>query len=106
MSGDLPRLQRVLGGTELESLRARLAVRCLNTAEPSRPFMLSGLNADEYASLCGLLGRPAKNRADKLRMSLMELDAAVQRAGLAGSLHSALVMLDGLLPDIGTERKE
>lgn len=98
----LERLQRLLGGPELSELRQRLRGR-YERGEQRDTFTLTGLVAGERRALTGLLGRSAKP-AVSMRLSMIELDAAIVRAGLAGGLRSALEMLDGPIRDLAGER--
>ncbi len=95
-----PRLQRLLGGPALATLRQRLRQRYapLPAAALPAPFRLAGLQAAEHAALAGLLGRPARP-AVSMAIDLAEIDLALQRAGLAPSLRAALEALDGPIID-------
>ncbi len=95
-----PRLQRLLGGPALAALRLRLRQRfaALPEAALPAPFRLARLQADEHAALAGLLGRPGRPSAS-MAVDLAEIDAALQRAGLAPSLRAALEALDGPIVD-------
>lgn len=106
MTIDLPRLQRLLGGEEMAILRERLAARCMDGRDHADVRLLSRLTIKEYSCLCGLLGKPPKATGDSLRLSLNELGAALQRAGLAPSLRAALERLDGPLRDERADRLE
>ncbi len=97
MAGDIDRLQRLLGGAELASLRRRLRARFERGAARDE-FTLAGLAANERRALAGILGRRAF-AADSMRLRGSELDAAIVRSGLAGTLREALETLDGPIHD-------
>jgi uncharacterized protein (TIGR02679 family) len=96
------RLARLLGGSDLARLRARLA-RHVVRGSSSGPITLTELSERERSALAGLLGLPPR-AARSLRLSLHELDAALAAADLASSLRSALEALDGPLVDRAAER--
>lgn len=89
------RLQRLLGGDHLASLRRRLRQRFerapLDTVDHIR---ISELGAEEHAALASLLGRPQR-RSKSLRIDVRSVDTALQHAGIARSLRDALEKLDG-----------
>ncbi|HBO3116969.1 TPA: TIGR02679 family protein [Pseudomonas aeruginosa] len=90
------RLQRLLGGPELDALRQRLRRRFeLADAEQSLSSVhLSNLAPEEYSALCQLTGRPSRI-ARSMTLDIAELDARLRAAGLAHSLQDALEQLDG-----------
>jgi uncharacterized protein (TIGR02679 family) len=96
------RLERLLGGTELAALRARLRRR-LAANGPAQALVLTRLLPHERRALEGLLGLRTRS-AGSLRVSLSELDAVLTGAGLATSLRHALEQLDGPIPDLAAER--
>lgn len=96
------RLERLLGGEALAPLRMRLRRR-FEAGSHNDVFTVAGLLPDERRALEGLLARPARD-ARSLRLSIAELDAALARAGLAGSLREALTRLDGPIHDRAAER--
>lgn len=98
------RLQRLLGGAELEHLRRRLRAR-YERGETGDAFTLSELTVTERRALEGLLGRPARS-ASSMRVRRSELDAVIARAGLAADLRAALEVLDGPLIDRKARRLE
>src|ERR1700754_4935514 len=100
--GDVERLQRILGGSELSSLRQRLRARYERGAAGGE-FTLTQLSVAERRALTGLLGKPFRT-ADSMRVSSSELDEAISHAGLAVDLKSALEMLDGPLVDRRAQR--
>ncbi|MGX5805890.1 TIGR02679 family protein [Bradyrhizobium sp. Arg314] len=89
------RLQRLLGGDHLASLRRRLRQRFerapLDTVDHIR---ISELGAEEHAALASLLGLPQR-RSKSLRIDVRSVDTALQHAGIAPSLRDALEKLDG-----------
>src|SRR3974390_2524856 len=94
---DGERLQRLLGGVELEHLRLRLRARYERGASGDE-FTLADLKARERRALAGLLGRRTL-AAGSMRIRRSELDGALARAGIAGTLREALEFLDGPLSD-------
>lgn len=91
-----PRLQRLLGGPELASVRQRLRRR-FEQADPGVapvPIRLDGLDSAAHAALCQLAGRPSR-QAHSITLHIADLDALLRAAGLADSLHDALERLDG-----------
>jgi len=90
------RLQRLLGGPELDALRQRLRRRFeLADAEQSLSSVhLSNLSPVEYSALCQLTGRPSRI-ARSMTLDIADLDARLRDAGLANSLQDALEQLDG-----------
>lgn len=97
-----PRLVRLLGGEALAELRRRLRQRC-ERGSPAGTFRLDGLAENERNALASLLGRKPR-LAGSMSLDIAELDAAFQRAGLAGSLRDALERLDGPIVDRAAER--
>lgn len=90
------RLQRLLGGPELDALRQRLRRRFeLADAEQSLSSVhLNNLAPVEYSALCQLTGRPSRI-ARSMTLDIAELDSRLHEAGLANSLKDALAQLDG-----------
>jgi uncharacterized protein (TIGR02679 family) len=99
---DRQRLERLIGGPELDNLRRRLRRRFERSAGADT-FTLSSLTAAERTALAGLLGRPARP-ATSMRLSITEIDGALARAGVAPDLRTALEVLDGPVRDIAAER--
>jgi uncharacterized protein (TIGR02679 family) len=97
MTTDLERLQRLLGGEALLKLRAQLRERYARGLA-TEVFTLNRLDPGARRALEGLLGRGPR-QADSMKLSLAELDAAVQRAGLAADFRAALEVLDGVIVD-------
>ncbi|MDG9924457.1 MULTISPECIES: TIGR02679 family protein [unclassified Pseudomonas] len=100
------RLQRLLGGPELEALRQRLRRRFeLADAEQSLSSVhLSNLAPVEYSALCQLTGRPSRI-ARSMTLDIADLDARLRDAGLASSLQDALEQLDGSIVAKASLRK-
>ncbi|MDX8524160.1 TIGR02679 family protein [Mesorhizobium sp. MSK_1335] len=95
MSGDA-RLQRLLGGDHLASLRRRLRQRFERAPldDTVDHIRIGDLGAEEHAALASLLGRPQR-RTKSLRIDVRSVDGALQRSGVAASLRDALEKLDG-----------
>ena len=91
-----PRLQRLLGGEHLASLRKRLRQRFERAPLDAvvNQIRVAGLSAEEHAALASLLGRPQR-RSKSLQIDVRRVDTDMQRAGLATSLRDALEKLDG-----------
>jgi len=100
---DIDRLQRLLGGAELASLRGRLRLR-FEGKEDVVSLQLSGLNAVERAALAQLAGKPPSN-AKSINLDVREVDVALSSAGVATSLRAALEQLDGPIVDRAAERE-
>jgi uncharacterized protein (TIGR02679 family) len=100
-----PRLQRLLGGDHFASLRKRLRQRFerapLDTAVAG--FRIGKLTVDEHKALASLLGRPHRY-ASSLQVDVGLIDIAFKNAGIAVSLHDALVQLDGPIAHLATTR--
>lgn len=101
---DRERLERLLGGAELQRLRARLRSR-FERGGGTGAVTLAGLEAIERNALCGLLGRRPGSAAS-MRFDIEELDAVLRRAGLSDSLRQALEILDGPVADRAAVRAE
>jgi len=99
------RLQRLLGGESLASLRKRLRQRFERAVVEGAvdSFRISKLTRDEHAALASLLGRSARF-SSSLRVDVRAIDAAMQRAGIATSLCEALEQLDGRIAHAATAR--
>jgi uncharacterized protein (TIGR02679 family) len=99
------RLQRLLGGAHLASLRKRLRQRFERApaAEAIDRFRIDQLTADEYAALAALLGR-APRLSNSLQVDVRIIDASLQHAGVAASLRDALEKLDGPIVHAASER--
>ncbi len=103
MALDLDRLQRLLGGSDLAGLRARLRAR-FETGRSGDEFTLTGLAAAERRALAGLLGRPAGGNGVSMRVRGSDLDAALRHAGVADTLREALEAIEGPIHDLRAAR--
>ena len=101
---DRERLQRLLGGAQLQPLRQRLRGRYERGIEDG-VVTLGKLTPTERAALCGLLGRRA-GEGGSLRFNIEDIDAALRNGGLADSLRHALHLLDGPIADLGAQRAD
>ena len=99
---DQERLQRLLGGAQLQPLRQRLRGRYERGLDGG-VVTLGKLTPAERAALCGLLGRRS-GEGGSLRFSMQDIDAALRNGGLADSLRHALQLLDGPIADRGAQR--
>jgi uncharacterized protein (TIGR02679 family) len=101
------RLQRLLGGERLASLRKRLRQRFERAATDGSvgSFRVSKLTTDEHAALASLLGRSARF-SSSLQVDVHVIDTALRQAGIADSLRNALEQLDGPIIHIATARGE
>ncbi len=100
------RLQRLLGGSPLIALRKRLRQRFERGVADGNieSFRVSNLTPDEHAALASLLGRSARF-SGSMQVDVRAIDAALQRAGIAGSLREALEQIDGPIIHIETARR-
>jgi uncharacterized protein (TIGR02679 family) len=100
-----PRLQRLLGGEHLASLRKRLRRRFerATRADTVERIRLDKLTADEYAALASLAGR-SHRFSSSVQVDVRFVDAALQRAGIAASLRDALERLDGPIVHLAAAR--
>ncbi|KFC69068.1 hypothetical protein FG93_03693 [Bosea sp. LC85] len=100
-----PRLQRLLGGKHLASLRKRLRQRFERAPldEAVEYIRVGELSAEEHEALASLLGRPQR-RSKSLQIDVHRVDADLRRAGLAPSLREALEKLDGPIPHLAGAR--
>lgn len=100
------RLQRLLGGEPLASLRRRLRQRFERAAsgDEVQGFRIGRLTAAEHAALAALQGRPTRFAAS-MQVDVALIDAALRQAGVAASLRSALEQLDGRIVDRAAERE-
>ncbi|MBB5047272.1 uncharacterized protein (TIGR02679 family) [Rhodopseudomonas rhenobacensis] len=99
------RLQRLLGGERLASLRKRLRRRFERHTPDDvvESLRIDRLTAEEHAALAALLGRPQRY-SGSLQIDLRVLDAAFQNAGIAASLRDALEQLDGPITHLASAR--
>lgn len=96
-SGDDGRLERLLGGAGLLSLRRRMREyfeRLDDGATSSGDLLLARLSPEEREALALLSGRPFRS-ARSARIDIAELDLALRSAGISDSLRAALESLDG-----------
>lgn len=100
------RLQRLLGGDNLVSLRRRLRQRFERAAVDGtvEQFRISNLTSDEHGALASLLGRPVRY-SSSMRVDVHAIGAALLRAGIAASLREALERIDGPIIHIETSRR-
>ncbi|HEX4077986.1 MAG TPA: TIGR02679 family protein [Rhizomicrobium sp.] len=100
------RLQRLLGGDRLASLRKRLRQRFEQSPldDALEHIRLCDLGAEEYAALASLLGR-SQRRTKSLQIDVRSLDAALQASGIAVSLRDALEKLDGPILHLASARR-
>lgn len=107
MSSIDPRLLRLLGGEHLASLRRRLRRRFERRAreEAVERIRIDGLTADEHAALASLQGR-SQRFSSSLQVDVRLVDSALQRAGIAASLHDALEQLDGPIVNLAAARSQ
>lgn len=98
------RLVRLLGGTELSDLRARLRRRYeLGPPDGKLPSIQVGnLNQTERAALASFVGRKG-GVATSITIDVVEVDRALSDAGIAPSLRAALERLDGPIVHRETE---
>ncbi|MGE0013959.1 MAG: TIGR02679 family protein [Azoarcus sp.] len=90
------RLQRLLGGSELATVRQRLRRR-FERVEPGatlETIRLTGIDPDAHRALCQITGRRSR-LANSMTLNIPELDARLREAGLANSLRDALERLEG-----------
>lgn len=100
------RLERLLGGSPLVSLRKRLRQRFERAAVDGRieRFRMSNLTADEHAALASLLGRPVRFTSS-MQVDVHAIDESLRRAGIANSLRDALEGIDGPITHLQTSRQ-
>jgi uncharacterized protein (TIGR02679 family) len=99
------RLQRLLGGEHLASLRKRLRRRFERAPLDINldNFRIDKLTVEEHAALASLLGRP-QHYSCSLQIDLRLVDAAFQSAGIAASLRDALEKIDGPITHLASAR--
>lgn len=99
------RLQRLLGGDHLASLRRRLRRR-FERAMPGEPveyIRIGGLDDQEHAALASLIGRPQR-LTGSLGLDVGMVDSSLRQAGIANSLREALEQLDGPILELVATR--
>jgi uncharacterized protein (TIGR02679 family) len=99
------RLQRLLGGDHLASLRKRLRQRFERAPldDAVEVIRIGKLTAEEHAALASLLGRPPRY-SNSLKIDVRLVDAALQRSGIAASLRDALEQLDSPIVHFASTR--
>ena len=107
MMHDDGRLQRLLGGESLSSLRKRLRQRFERGPADGKleSVRLANLGTDEHAALAGLMGRSARF-SSSMQINVLLIDEALNRAGIATSLREALELIDGPIVHAETARAE
>jgi uncharacterized protein (TIGR02679 family) len=100
------RLERLLGGDPLVSLRKRLRQRFERAAVDGgvKCFRLSSLTTDEHAALASLLGRPVRFTSS-MHVDVQAIDDSLRRAGIATSLRDALERIDGPIIHLRTSQQ-
>lgn len=90
------RLQRLLGGEPLATLRRRLRQRYERAVVdmPLQGFRIERLTAQEHAALAALQGKSSRFVAS-MQIEVAAIDAKLRDAGVAKSLRDALEQLDG-----------
>lgn len=90
------RLQRLLGGAELNSLRQRLRryFERVDNGTAGDSLLLTQLDPAEHEALGLLIGRPSRT-SRSVRIDIEQLDIALRDAGIADSLRAALERIDG-----------
>lgn len=93
------KLQRLLGGSTLSSLRQRLRRHFerhddRDTCHRRQTLQLGGLTPAEHEALSLLTGQSPRT-ASSIRIDIAEIDAALRAADICGSLRDALERLDG-----------
>jgi hypothetical protein len=95
-SGLDERLRRLLGGTELASLRLRIRryFERVDNGAAGDILRLTKLNATEHEVLTLLTGRPSRP-SQSVQIHVRQLDTSLFNAGIADSLRTALELIDG-----------
>jgi len=90
------RLQRLLGGAELGSLRQRMRryFERVDNGTAGRSLVLNQLSPVEHEALGLLVGRPSRT-SSSMRIDIEQLNLALRDAGIAESLRAALERIDG-----------
>jgi uncharacterized protein (TIGR02679 family) len=99
------RLQRLLGGDHLVSLRKRLRQRFERAPADGlvERIRMADLSAEEHSALALLLGRSSRF-TNSLQIDVQAVDEVLQSSGIASSLRNALEMLDGPIVHLATAR--
>ena len=90
------RLQRLLGGAQLGSLRQRMRrhFERVDNGTAGSSMLLTQLSPTEHEALGLLIGRPSRI-SRSVRVDIERLDSALRDAGIADSLRAALERIDG-----------
>ena len=101
------RLQRLLGGAELATVRQRLRRRYERAERDAviESIRLDDLDAAALGALRQLSGQ-ASRASRSITLDVADLDARLRRAGLADSLRDALEKVDGPIAAIASQRRE
>lgn len=101
------RLQRLLGGTELASVRQRLRRRYERAEADAAVASIRLGELDDIAltalrQLSGQASRPSRS----ITLDVVDIDLRLRNAGLADSLRDALERIDGPIAALGDQRRE
>ncbi|KVV42648.1 TIGR02679 family protein [Burkholderia ubonensis] len=90
------RLQRLLGGAELGSLRQRMRryFERVDNGTAGGSLLLTQLSPAEHEALGLLIGRQSRT-SRSIRIDIERLDITLRDAGIANSLRAALERIDG-----------
>lgn len=101
------RLQRLLGGESLSSLRKRLRKRFERGPADGKleRLRIANLGVNEHAALAGLMGRSVRF-SSSMQIDVELVGEALNRAGIARSLREALEIIDGPIVHTETARAE
>jgi uncharacterized protein (TIGR02679 family) len=105
MSQANDRLERLLGGEALASLRQRIRRRFEreDLDAPIQTMRVTDLTPAERSALAQLTGSPVRS-SSSFRLDLSTVDAALADSGVAASLRAALEALDGPIVHLATAR--
>jgi uncharacterized protein (TIGR02679 family) len=101
------RLQRLLGGDHLVSLRKRLRrhYERAQSNEAHAVFRIGHISRQEYETLASLMGRPSRY-SNSIQVDVGAIDTTLRRADIAPSLRLALERLDGPIVHLATARAD
>jgi uncharacterized protein (TIGR02679 family) len=107
MTHEDDRLQRLLGGASLSSLRRRIRQRFERGPADGKlgRLRIANLGAEEHAALAGLMGRSVRF-SNSMQIDVPSIDETLKRAGIAPSLREALELIDGPIVHVETARAE
>jgi uncharacterized protein (TIGR02679 family) len=90
------RLERLLGGAELASLRSRMRryFERVDNGAAGDILRLTDLSVTEHEAVALLTGSPSRV-SQSAQIDVRQLDAVLLEAGIATSLRNALELLDG-----------